>query len=94
MTENAREWNFEPPPGIANREVGLAAVLRQIRYDLSAAQGKLTEAMRMVDALDLGDELERTGFMNGPVSADHCEHCGVGSGKHAADCPSLDPEAA
>lgn len=60
-------WDFESPPGVADRDVGLGAVLRKMRYDLSAAQGKLTEAIRMVDALDIGEEGERI----------PCPTCGV-----------------
>jgi hypothetical protein len=55
----SREWNFDAPAGIADRDVGLAAVLRKVRYDLTAAQGALSEAMRMVATLDLGEEGER-----------------------------------
>lgn len=33
-------------------------VLRKIRYDLTAAQGKVTEAMRMLSALNLEAEPE------------------------------------
>ncbi len=47
--------NYDPPEGIAKREAGLSSVLRQIRYDLTAAQAKLTEAMRMVSTLDLDE---------------------------------------
>jgi hypothetical protein len=53
------EWQFDSPPGIADRDVGLAAVLRKVRYDLTSAQSKLTEAMRMVATLDIGEEGER-----------------------------------
>lgn len=61
------EWQFEPPPDIADREVGLAAVLKKIRYDLTACQAKLTEAMRMVAALPLEDPGDRV----------KCERCGA-----------------
>lgn len=47
------EWNFDSPAGITDREVGLVAVLKKLRYDLTAAQGKVGEALRMVAALDL-----------------------------------------
>ena len=60
------EFDFEPHP-IADKDVGLAAVLRKIRYDLTAAQGKLTEAIRMVAALDLEEAGERV----------PCPQCGV-----------------
>lgn len=53
------EWGFDPPEGIADREVGLAAVLNKVRYDLTAAQAKLSEALRMVARLDLGEVGER-----------------------------------
>lgn len=86
MTENTREWNFDPPPGITDREVGLAALLDKIRYDLTAIQGKLSEAMRQVAELDLPEPGERTSFMNGPVTANQCPSCGVGGSSHTADC--------
>lgn len=47
------EWDFDPPDGIAGREAGLAAVLKKARYDLTAAQAKISEALRMVAAMDL-----------------------------------------
>ena len=59
--------NYDPPEGIADREVGLAAVLKKLRYDLTAAQGKLTEALRMVEALDLEDAGNRV----------RCPRCGL-----------------
>lgn len=49
------EWQFEPPIDIADRDVGLAAVLKKLRYDLTACQAKLSEAMRMVATLDLDE---------------------------------------
>lgn len=49
------EWWFDPPEGITKREVGLAAVLKKVRYDLTAAQAKLSEALRMVAAMDLDE---------------------------------------
>lgn len=81
-------------------EPGLRAQLMRIRYDLTAAQGKLTEAFAMFDALHIDDQpAERTSFMNGPVTADQCPSCGVGAiiendkriVVHAADCPTLKP---
>lgn len=53
MTEQHTE--YDPPPNIADRDVGLTAVLKKIRYDLTACQAKLSEAMRMVAQLDLDE---------------------------------------
>lgn len=59
------------------------------RYDLTAAQGKLTELLRQIGELDLPEPTERTSFMNGPVTANQCPECGVSEPLHAADCPAL-----
>lgn len=67
MKESDREWNFESPAGIADREDGLVAVLKKIRYDLTSAQQKLSDAMRMVATLDIADAGEKT----------PCPKCGV-----------------
>jgi hypothetical protein len=56
---NKREWEFDPPEGITDREVGLAAVLKKARYDLTAAQAKISEALKMVASLDLPAPGER-----------------------------------
>lgn len=61
------EWNFEPPPDIADREVGLLAVLKKLRYDLTSCQAKLTDAMKMVAALDIAEAGDRVA----------CPRCGV-----------------
>lgn len=85
------EWNFDPPPDITDRDTGLVAVLKKLRYDLTAAQGKLSEALRMVADLDLGEHNERTPFINGPVTAPSCPECGTGAGLHADWCEALEP---
>jgi hypothetical protein len=98
------EWEFEPPPGIADREVGLAAVLNKIRYDLTACQAKLSEAMRMVATLDLGEAGERIpcptcgAKLQGPVTlAEHIRNSHGGPlPEHwlAIEARSLEPDEA
>jgi hypothetical protein len=59
MSRRERDFDFDPPEGIADREVGLAAVLKKARYDLTSAQGKLSEALRMIASLDLEEAGDR-----------------------------------
>lgn len=95
MADSERTSEYVPKLTETGRpipEPGLRAQLMRIRYDLTAAQGKLTEAFAMFDALHIDDQPgERTSFMNGPVTAEQCPNCGVGTGNHAADCPTLKP---
>lgn len=57
----------------------------RIRYDLTEAQGKLTEMMRQIGELEpVGPR--RESFMNGPVLAGTCSECGVGGSLHTEDC--------
>jgi hypothetical protein len=61
-----------------------------IRYDLTAAQSKLTELIRQIaEIAPPARDPERASFLNGPVTADHCPACGVGADNHTHDCPTL-----
>jgi len=92
---------FDPPEGIADREVGLAAVLKKVRYDLTAAQAKVSEAMRMVASLDLGESGDRvpcprcgTRLLGPQTLAEHLyvSHAGPVPEHYAAiEARSLDP---
>lgn len=66
-------------------EPGLRAQLMRLRYDLTAAQAKLTDAIAMFDALGIEDDVRRASFINGPVLVAVCPCCGVAAG-HASDC--------
>lgn len=57
----------------------------QIQMDIRAASTKLVQLRSYLAGLELGDP-QPTVFMNGPVTADACDTCGVGGDTHAADC--------
>jgi hypothetical protein len=98
------------PPGIADREVGLVAVLKKLRYEISdaqsrltAAQGQITEALRMageIPELDTAGERVRcpkcTTTFKGPrtlAEHDHQMHDGP-EPEHwlAIEARSLEPQ--
>lgn len=66
--EHDREWNFDPPAGMSSRDVGLEAVLKKLRYELTTCQGLLTEALKQIAA---NPQLEQTGIR--PA----CPTCGI-----------------
>jgi hypothetical protein len=51
MSHHDREWAFDPPPGITDRETGLVSVIKKLRYELTACQGLVTEALKMIAAI-------------------------------------------
>jgi hypothetical protein len=71
----------------------LYELLMTIRYDLTAAQGKLTEALRQVDALKLEPRTAPAVAMNMTDPAvPLCPECFVGGGLHTDDCLQSSPE--
>jgi hypothetical protein len=75
-------------------EPGIRAQLFRIRYDLTAAQAKLTDVFAQIDRLGIDTEPRRQSFVNGPVLADTCPDCGVGGNMHTHDCQAAHLEVA
>ena len=60
----------------------------RIRYDLTAAQAKLTDLMETLATLKLDTKHRARPGSPPTLHPDACPHCEIAGGTHTTDCPT------